>query len=212
MASPTFDICGSWRLTACQLVKKTNNISECYDFFGPAPFGISIYTNDGYFTTHISNPHRKLFQIPVHFFGTDKEWLDAGEGFLGYSGRYELIPSADPLTFTLVNHCESSAFPNWTLTKQNRIANVASDLNHVDIDVPLTEAYAIHLAWERLMNSENIATPLGMQIASNSKMNHKPSNLFNFVKGLDDYFKKLKTMDWDRNPAPIQTQHTDNGK
>jgi hypothetical protein len=143
MRSRVHRLVGSWRLEACEAVDSDGTVLFP---LGPQAVGILIYTADGSMSVAIMKGDRPRFAASDILGGTREEKALAAEGFLSYSGRYEVLGSR-------VRHTiEVSLFPNWVGSVQERIVDLGDDTLVLKTDpIPLGGRTRVaQMRWRRL--------------------------------------------------------------
>ena len=84
--------------------------------YGENPFGILIYTPDGYMSALLMDPDRKRFASDDLKTGTVDDIKQAYDKFDAYCGTYTI----DEEKGTVTHHVEGAKFPNWVGTDQIR--------------------------------------------------------------------------------------------
>jgi Lipocalin-like domain len=98
-------VVGTWRLVSSDGRSSTGEVSRPY---GDSPVGLLIYGADGYMSATLMRPGRSHFATGDRLRGTPEELRLASEGFLGYSGTYEI----DEAQRIIVHHVTVADFPN----------------------------------------------------------------------------------------------------
>jgi len=97
------------------MVLKSASGKEVYPY-GENPFGILIYTPDGYMSALLMDPDRKRFASDDLKTGTVDDIKQAYDKFDAYCGTYTI----DEEKGTVTHHVEGAKFPNWVGTDQVR--------------------------------------------------------------------------------------------
>src|SRR5215470_8705526 len=101
----SMSVVGTWRLVSSEGRSSAGDVSRQY---GDAPVGLLIYGADGYMSATLKRPGRPGFATGDRLRGTAEELRLASEGFLGYSGTYEI----DEAQGMIVHHVIVADFPN----------------------------------------------------------------------------------------------------
>jgi Lipocalin-like domain len=117
--------------------------------FGPQPQGFLIYTADGFFSAQLMKPGRSVFRSDDWWHhGTPEEYQEAGSGYIGYCGTYEVDEE-----IATVTHIPSVALlPNLILGRQRRSIDLQGDrLTLRAAGVPLANGHFVtsRLEWQR---------------------------------------------------------------
>ncbi len=102
---------GSWRLR--RWVAIADDGSEALPM-GTAPDGLLIYAGDGSMIAMLGPSGRPLFDSDDVTGGTDHERAAAFSTFVAYGGPFEIEGD------TVHHHVQTSLFPNWVGTVQQR--------------------------------------------------------------------------------------------
>jgi hypothetical protein len=117
--------------------------------FGLKPEGQLIYTFDGFISAILMDPNRPRLSGNGLTEGTPDEYTAAGQGFIGYSGVYEVDEAR-----SIVTHLPFVAFsPNMVGSHQQRLIEWSGDLLVLTAEhaqVPGQSATKSRLEWARL--------------------------------------------------------------
>ena len=97
---------------------------------GDAPDGLLAYTATGTMVGIMGPAGRPRFETDDVTGGTDAERAAAFASFIAYGGRYEI--SGD----TVTHHVETSLFPNWIGTRQQRQWALDATGRHLTLTSP----------------------------------------------------------------------------
>ncbi len=114
--------------------------------FGPDAVGYYVLTPSGYGSVSLMKKDRPAFNSGDIFGGTADEFMDAGEGYISYAGRYEVRGEE------LVLHAEVVFFPNWVGVDQIRFVSMKDDsltLSSMPI-LASGKQQTAQLLWERV--------------------------------------------------------------
>jgi hypothetical protein len=137
---------GPWRLLTFEIRADDGAVMRP---FGPDPKGSLIYTSAGRYSAQVTRLDRQRFASGDQMKGTAEEVSTAFTGAISYFGHFEL----DAEGGYVVQHVESSLFPNWEGEGQKRFYEL--DLERLRIRTPPTlwggggEVVAV-LEWERI--------------------------------------------------------------
>jgi len=117
--------------------------------FGPQPQGLLIYTADGFFSAQLMKPGRSVFHSADWWHdGTPEEYQEAGSGYIGYCGTYEV----DEEKATVTHIASVALLPNLILGRQRRSIDLQGDrLTLHTAGVPLANGHfaTSRLEWQR---------------------------------------------------------------
>lgn len=137
---------GVWRLVSC--VNQQQGREDNFPL-GTDAEGFLIYTSDGYVSAQLMKTRRPLFQSGDWQHATEKEFEEAGSGYIGYCGAYEVDEEKRTVT-----HIPSVAFfPNLISKRQLRFLKLHGDrltLQTAGSFVDDGEAITSRLEWRRV--------------------------------------------------------------
>ena len=118
---------GAWKLISVETRKSDGTVSPLY---GAATSGLLVYDGSGQMSAH-------LMDLSIARCGTmdrrkcpDPVARGAFDNYLGYWGRYELVPGET----VVVHHVEGASHPDWIGTAQKRFFEVSG--NRLVISTP----------------------------------------------------------------------------
>ena len=121
--------------------------------FSHDPKGLLIYTPDGFVSAVLMAPGRPNLSADGLLDSTPDEYMAAGRGFIGYSGRYEVNED-----LAVVMHYPEVAFaPNMSGSRQTRQIELNGDVliltaEHAQpVGLPAAKS---HLEWDRVKNGK----------------------------------------------------------
>ena len=107
--------------------------------------GYLIYSEEGYMSVAFMKEGRPTFVSGDIRGGTVEEKMAAVEGYVSYSGRYEVMRDK------IVHKIEVSLFPNWVGVSQERLYEFEGD--RLTLSTPLMlmggKQLSTHVIWER---------------------------------------------------------------
>ena len=135
------DFIGAWKLTFIETRDKNGNV-----FRRGRRTGYLIYSSEGYMSVAFMKKDRPLFVSGDIRGGTVKEKIAAFEGYVSYSGRFELNGE-------MIRHIiDVSLFPNWVGETQKRLYKLEGD--QLTLSTPLMvvggKLLSTHVIWERV--------------------------------------------------------------
>jgi hypothetical protein len=118
---------GAWKLISVETRRTDGTVSPLY---GVATSGVLVYDRSGQMSAH-------LMDLSIQRCGTmdrrkcpDAVARNAFDNYLGYWGRYELLPGQN----VVVHHVEGASHPDWIGTDQKRYFELSG--NRVMISTP----------------------------------------------------------------------------
>ena len=131
---------GTWRLVSVETREADGSV-----FRRGRRIGYIIYSEDGYMSVAFMKEGRPKFASGDIRGGTVEEKVAAVEGYVSYSGRYEVEGDR------VIHHIEVSLFPNWIGASQERAFEFEGD--RLTLSTPLMlvggRQLSTHLIWER---------------------------------------------------------------
>ena len=135
------DFIGTWRLASVETRTEDGSLHR-----KGARTGYIIYSTDGYMSVAFMKEGRSEFASGDIRGGTVEEKVEALNGYISYSGRYEVIGDR------VYHNVEVSLFPNWIGDKQERFYEF--DGNRLTLSTPSQLVGGMmlssHLVWERV--------------------------------------------------------------
>ncbi|MDK6805133.1 lipocalin-like domain-containing protein [Aerococcus sp. UMB7834] len=110
-------VIGAWKLISYQTTDASGQV--VYPL-GEDAKGFILYTPDGYMSAQIMAQGRPAYESGDLHKGTPDEMAQAAEGYLAYSGRYEIDEDKGKLT----HHMDVSMNPTWLGQSQPRVAKI----------------------------------------------------------------------------------------
>jgi hypothetical protein len=118
---------GAWKLMSVETRRSDGTVSPLY---GAATSGLLVYDRSGQMSAH-------LMDLSIQRCGTmdrrkcpDSVARNAFDNYLGYWGRYELLPGQN----VVIHHVEGASHPDWIGTDQKRHFELSG--NRVVISTP----------------------------------------------------------------------------
>ncbi|MGW8179165.1 MAG: lipocalin-like domain-containing protein [bacterium] len=134
------DFIGTWRLVSVETRKEDGSL-HC----SGKRTGYLIYSGDGYMSVAFMKDGRSAFAAGDIRGGTVEEKIEAVDGYVSYSGRFEVRDNV------VIHDIEVSLFPNWIGEKQERFFVLQE--NRLILSTPLQlvggMSLSTHLVWER---------------------------------------------------------------
>jgi hypothetical protein len=122
------ELTGTWKFISLEI--KTASGKTVHPF-GENPFGLLIYTANGYMSYLCMDPARPKFKSDNLLGGTMEEISEAFKSFDAYSGTY----TVDAEKGVVTHHVLGSKFPNWVGSEQVRHFRFSD--NHLIIDADI---------------------------------------------------------------------------
>lgn len=112
------DVLGTWVLVSYDVRGADGEL--LHHPLGSDAVGIIQYTGDGYMSAQLMRRNRPRYEKPDPEGGTPSQTITAAQGYLAYSGPFEL----DEATGTFHHHVEVSLLPNWIGKPQIRDGSI----------------------------------------------------------------------------------------
>ncbi|MGV9350530.1 lipocalin-like domain-containing protein [Streptomyces spiralis] len=136
---------GTWQLVSYTAAGADGEVIQP---LGPAPYGLIIYTPEGYMSAQLGRGERTPLSSARLEDAANDELAQAAAGYVAYGGPYEVV-DAD----TVEHHVTTSLFPNWIGRSQVRKVQFAGSFLQLSVATPTrlwgAERTAV-LVWNRL--------------------------------------------------------------
>ena len=137
------EITGTWKLKSFESRSKDGDV---FYPFGENPKGFLMYDKSGYMSGMISRADRPNLSVKNEINMDESEKTSISEGFIGYSGKYEILDDK------IIHHVEMSFIPNWIGKPLDRFYSFEND------DLVLTTPpevfnntkFVHYIVWEKL--------------------------------------------------------------
>jgi hypothetical protein len=138
--SDTHEFLGTWKLVVIETRGEDGQV-----FRRGQRTGYLLYSSEGYMSVTLMKEKRPIFVSGDIRGGTVEEKIAAVEGYVSYSGRFEVDGDM------VVHHIEVSLFPNWVGVSQKRLYEF--DGERLTLSTPLMlvggRQLSTHVIWER---------------------------------------------------------------
>ncbi len=136
------EITGTWKLKSFESRSKDGDV---FYPFGENPEGFLIYDESGYMSGMISRADRHNLSVNAANMG-ENEKSSLSEGFIGYSGKYEILDDK------IVHHVEMSFIPNWIGKPLDRFYSFENDylVLKTPPEVFNNKKFVHYIIWEKL--------------------------------------------------------------
>ncbi|SFS49687.1 lipocalin-like domain-containing protein [Sphingobacterium wenxiniae] len=114
MTSLKNELIGSWKLLS--YIEVPIQGEDSLFPMGKNPYGILLYSADGYMSVQIAKEERLLFGSNDKLIATGEEMASALEGYIAFAGRFKVDNSNAIVSYMI----KSSLFPNWKNKVQHR--------------------------------------------------------------------------------------------
>jgi len=135
------DFIGTWRLASVETRKEDESLHR-----RGSRTGYIIYSADGYMSVAFMKESRTEFASGDIRGGTVEEKVEALNGYISYSGKYEVAGDR------VYHNIEVSLFPNWIGNRQERHFELDGDQLTLSTPLQLVGGMMLssHLVWERV--------------------------------------------------------------
>ncbi len=113
-------VVGAWKYVAVNLVRPDGSRTS---MFGANPQGIAIFDSNGHYALVNARSDLPKFASNSRTTGTPEEYRAIVQGSIAHFGTYTVDDAAKTITF----HIETSTFPNWDGTVQERPFTLSGD-------------------------------------------------------------------------------------
>ncbi|MEV7685350.1 lipocalin-like domain-containing protein [Streptomyces bungoensis] len=96
---------GAWQLVSYTAAGADEEVIQP---LGPTPYGLIIYTPEGYMSAQLGRGDRPPLSSARFEDAPAEERAQAAVGYVAYGGPYEVVDSS-----TVEHHVTTSLFPNW---------------------------------------------------------------------------------------------------
>ena len=133
------DFIGTWRLASVETRKEDGSLHR-----RGSRMGYIIYSADGYMSVAFMKEGRSEFASGDIRGGTVEEKVEALNGYISYSGRFEVAGDS------VYHNIEVSLFPNWIGEKQERYYKFEGNTLILRTPLQLVGGMMLssHLVWE----------------------------------------------------------------
>jgi hypothetical protein len=135
------DFFGTWRLASVETKKEDGSLHR-----RGSRTGYIIYSTDGYMSVAFMKEGRSEFASGDIRGGTVEEKVEALNGYISYSGKYEVEGSS------VFHNIEVSLFPNWIGDRQERFYKFDGERLTLSTPLQLVGGMQLssHLVWEKM--------------------------------------------------------------
>ncbi|MBD2692112.1 lipocalin-like domain-containing protein [Anabaena catenula] len=109
---------GTWKLVSWEIRDENGNVAYP---FGKDAYGLLMYTEDGYMSSSLATANRPNFTAFDLLGGIIEEQVRAAKTYFSYCSKYEVKEKS------VIHYVESSLFPNWVGTVQERFFEFNQD-------------------------------------------------------------------------------------
>ncbi|TDS13052.1 lipocalin-like domain-containing protein [Sphingobacterium paludis] len=122
MTSLKNELVGTWKLLSYIEVPIAGDDSLFP--MGKTPYGLLMYTTDGYMSVQISKDNRLPYKSDDKLLASPEEMTSSLQGYIAFCGKFKVDNSSAIVTYTV----ESSLFPNWKNKIQRRKIDFEGDI------------------------------------------------------------------------------------
>ncbi|MFB8754445.1 lipocalin-like domain-containing protein [Streptomyces nigra] len=137
---------GAWQLVS---YTATSVDGEVVHPLGRSPFGLILYTPEGYMSAQLGRGDRPPLGAARLEDAAAEDLARAATGYVAYGGPFEVV---DP--HTVEHHVTTSLFPNWIGKKQVRSVEFAGSFLRLGVTTPTRlwgAERTAELTWSRLV-------------------------------------------------------------
>ena len=140
------ELIGTWRLLS--YIEVPIEGDDSLFPMGKQPFGILMYSADGYMSVQVSKNDRLLYQSNDKMMATQEEMYSSLQGYIAFTGTY----TVDNNQGTVIYDIESSLFPNWKNKRQCRKVDFEGDILYLKSTAPILSNGVYvnsYMTWQR---------------------------------------------------------------
>ncbi|KGE12803.1 lipocalin-like domain-containing protein [Sphingobacterium deserti] len=131
MTSLKNELVGTWKLLSYIEVPIAGDDSLFP--MGKTPYGLLMYTTDGYMSVQISKENRLPYKSEDKVLASHEEMVSSLQGYIAFCGKFKVDNSTAIVTYTV----ESSLFPNWKNKIQRRKIDFEGDILYLKSTEPV---------------------------------------------------------------------------
>ena len=116
---------------------------------GKAPYGVLMYSADGYMSVQIAKNDRLLYKSNDKLMATHEEMVSSLQGYMAFSGRYKVDNNNAIVSYII----KSSLYPNWKNQVQRRKIDFEGDILYLKSTEPILSNGAYvnsYMTWKRV--------------------------------------------------------------
>ncbi len=147
MTSIKNELVGTWKLLSYIEVPIAGDDSLFP--MGKNPYGVLMYSSDGYMAVQISKEGRLLYKSKDKMMATQEEMASSLQGYIAFCGKYKVDNNNAVVTY----HIESSLFPNWKNQMQHRKIDFEGDVLYLKSTEPILSNGVYvnsYMTWQRM--------------------------------------------------------------
>lgn len=151
MTSIKNELIGTWKLLS--YIEVPIEGDDSLFPMGKQPYGILMYSPDGYMAVQIAKEGRLLYKSNDKMMATHEEMASSLQGYIAFSGKYKVDNNHAVVTYCI----ESSLFPNWKNEMQHRKIDFEGDVLYLKSTEPiLSNGMYVnsYMTWKRMDRSE----------------------------------------------------------
>ncbi|RZF61392.1 lipocalin-like domain-containing protein [Sphingobacterium corticibacterium] len=150
MTSIKNELVGTWRLLS--YIEVPIEGDDSLFPMGKNPYGILMYSPDGYMAVQVSKDERLLYKSNDKMMASQEEMVSSLQGYIAFCGKYKVDNRNAVVTYCI----ESSLFPNWRDQMQHRKIDFEGDVLYLKSTEPiLSNGIYVnsYMTWQRMDRS-----------------------------------------------------------
>ena len=151
MTSLKNELIGSWKLLS--YIEVPIEGEDSLFPMGKNPYGILLYSADGYMSVQIAKDERLFFESNDKLIATPAEMSSALAGYIAFAGRFKIDNNNAIVSYMI----KTSLFPNWKNTVQHRKVDFEGDnILYLKSTEPILSNRRFvnsYMTWERMDRS-----------------------------------------------------------
>src|SRR5690606_38576127 len=152
MTSLKNELVGTWKLLS--YIEVPIGGEDSLFPMGKNPFGILIYSQDGYMSVQIAREERMLFQSNGQQVATVAEMSSTLSGYMAFCGKFKVDNNHAVVSYMVT----SSLFPNWNNKVQKRKVDFEGDILYLKSVEPILsngQYVNSYMTWKRTTSLAN---------------------------------------------------------
>ncbi|MFD1770002.1 lipocalin-like domain-containing protein [Sphingobacterium suaedae] len=150
MTSLKNELVGTWKLLS--YIEVPIGGEDSLFPMGKTPFGVLMYSPDGFMSVQISKEERLLYQSNDKMMATQEEMVSSLQGYIAFCGKYKVDNNNAIVNYII----KSSLYPNWKNQVQRRKIDFEGDILYLKSTEPILSNGAYvnsYMTWKRIDRS-----------------------------------------------------------
>lgn len=150
MTSLKNELIGTWKLLS--YIEVPLDGDDSLFPMGQNPYGILMYSPEGYMAVQISKEERMLYKSNDKMMATQEEMVSSLQGYIAFCGKYQIDNNRAVVSYSV----QSSLFPNWKDQLQHRKIDFDGDVLYLKSTEPILSNGVYvnsYMTWRRIDRS-----------------------------------------------------------